>query len=109
MEQETQELSVSVFVDAVRLFTVEIQRKNVTLILQNTRLDHPAFGLKISLESANAYAGKWTKDIAQPLATFSHGEEFIALIEQDSVFGVQFHPEKSRAQGLRLLKNFLEN
>ena len=58
---------------------------------------------------ANAYAAKWTKDLAQPLATFSHGEEFIALIEQDSVFGVQFHPEKSRAQGLRLLKNFLEN
>ena len=57
---------------------------------------------------ANAYAAKWTKDLAQPLATFSHGEEFIALIEQDSVFGVQFHPEKSRAQGLRLLKNFLE-
>ena len=57
---------------------------------------------------ANAYAAKWTKDLAQPLATFSHGEEFIALIEQDLVFGVQFHPEKSRAQGVRLLKNFLE-
>ena len=58
---------------------------------------------------SNAYAAKLTKDIAQPFATFSHGEEFIALIEQDLIFGVQFHPEKSRAQGLRLLKNFLEN
>ena len=79
---------------------------------------HHAFGVSKLLNGipseeqvfyyANSYAAKWTKNLAQPLATFSHGEEFIALIEQDSVFGVQFHPEKSRAQGLRLLKNFLE-
>lgn len=57
---------------------------------------------------ANAYAVGYTEDLTPPLATYEHGAEYIGVIEQGSLFGVQFHPEKSRAQGLRLLKNFLE-
>ncbi len=36
-----------------------------------------------------------------------YGLEFASAIARDSVFAVQFHPEKSQAQGLLLLKNFL--
>lgn len=57
---------------------------------------------------ANAYAVPWEQEISAPLSTYSHGSEYVGLIEQDSLFGVQFHPEKSRSQGLRLLRNFLE-
>ena len=57
---------------------------------------------------ANAYAVPWEQGISTALATYSHGSEYVGLIEQDSLFGVQFHPEKSRSQGLRLLRNFLE-
>lgn len=41
------------------------------------------------------------------LATATHGEEFVAAVARDNVIGVQFHPEKSAAEGLLMLANFV--
>jgi imidazole glycerol phosphate synthase glutamine amidotransferase subunit len=41
-------------------------------------------------------------------AACDHGFPFAAVLEQDNLMAVQFHPEKSGAAGARVLRNFLE-
>ncbi len=40
--------------------------------------------------------------------TTDYGIEFTSSVRKDNIFAVQFHPEKSQALGLRILKNFGE-
>ncbi|MFN8162117.1 MAG: imidazole glycerol phosphate synthase subunit HisH [Solirubrobacterales bacterium] len=40
------------------------------------------------------------------LGTAAYGERFACAVEHGSLYGVQFHPEKSSAAGLALLSNF---
>jgi len=39
-------------------------------------------------------------------ALCNYGEDFVAIIESNNVFGTQFHPEKSQKNGLLILRNF---
>jgi glutamine amidotransferase len=44
---------------------------------------------------------------ADVVATTQYGERFATMVQHGNVAGVQFHPEKSSAHGLRLLENFV--
>ena len=46
--------------------------------------------------------------IAATTAASEYGAQFSAVVEQENIFGVQFHPEKSWTVGLLILKNFCE-
>jgi imidazole glycerol-phosphate synthase subunit HisH len=45
-------------------------------------------------------------DADDVLGTAEYGERFVTAVARENVFGVQFHPEKSSAAGLRLLASF---
>jgi imidazole glycerol-phosphate synthase subunit HisH len=40
------------------------------------------------------------------LGTAVYGAPFASVVARESFYGVQFHPEKSSAAGLRMLANF---
>jgi glutamine amidotransferase len=40
------------------------------------------------------------------VATTIYENEFVSVIEQENILGVQFHPEKSHKHGMNLLSNF---
>jgi glutamine amidotransferase len=45
-------------------------------------------------------------DRSELLGSAAYGVRFACAAQRDNVYGVQFHPEKSSAAGLRLLANF---
>ena len=52
----------------------------------------------------NSYA---VPDAVNEIARADYGERLTAAVQSGRVFGVQFHPEKSSAAGLQLLRNFV--
>ncbi|MEJ1088296.1 imidazole glycerol phosphate synthase subunit HisH [Microbacterium sp. Mu-80] len=62
----------------------------------------------------HSYAAKtWELDVIppfpQPAVTYAtHGERFIAAVENGPLSATQFHPEKSGDAGIRLLRNWVE-
>ena len=46
-------------------------------------------------------------DASLACAHFEHGGRYIAALRSGSLFGTQFHPEKSQRHGMSLLRNFI--
>ena len=49
------------------------------------------------------------KDESAVLTTTDYGCRFVSSIQQGNILATQFHPEKSGPNGIRILKNFLED
>lgn len=75
-------------------------------------ITHPHALLGPAGEDAHMYfTHSYAFDAADPetvVATVDHAGRFAAAIAKDNVAGVQFHPEKSQAEGLALIGRFLE-
>jgi glutamine amidotransferase len=74
------------------------------------RREHPLFdGIADGADFyfVHSYAGEVDSSASEDiLAVTSHGRPFASAVATDNVLGVQFHPERSGDDGLRLLGNF---
>jgi len=52
------------------------------------------------------YCQPWNS--SDVLATTDYGINYACAVRRENIYGVQFHPEKSQAVGLQILKNFVE-
>jgi glutamine amidotransferase len=53
------------------------------------------------------YCQAWNS--SDVIAMTDYGLKYACAVQHENIFGVQFHPEKSQAVGLQILRNFLEN
>ena len=46
-------------------------------------------------------------NLSDVIATTDYGLQYACAVQHENIFGVQFHPEKSQAVGLQILRNFM--
>jgi len=63
------------------------------------------FGEQEYFYFAHSFCANINDDKAQAIYT-EYGNNVVAAVKKDNIYGVQFHPEKSGEAGLKLLKNF---
>ena len=75
------------------------------------RREHPLFagiGDGADFYFVHSYAGTPAESASDVIvATTEHGAPFVSAVAVDTIVGVQFHPERSGGDGLRLLANFV--
>lgn len=74
----------------------------------NFQQDHPLFfGLKDNLDFYFVHSYQFKPRHNESIfATTNHGRDFTSVVAMKNIIGVQFHPEKSQTNGLKMLENF---
>ena len=75
------------------------------------RRDHLAFdGIAqgADLYFVHSYVASPSADDGAALADTDHGSSFVSAVARGRLLGVQFHPERSGTDGLRLLRNVVD-
>jgi len=82
---------------------------NDTMILKNAGLlkdiKNPTFYF---LHSYYLKVDDTERDIITSVCNYG-GTSITATLQKDNIYAVQFHPEKSQSDGIKLLKNFIED
>ena len=76
----------------------------------HVRGNSPLFG-QVDLARGYYFLHSYYFDASDPetiAASVSYGGDLPCAVERENVYGVQFHPEKSHSNGVRLLQNFVE-
>lgn len=68
---------------------------------------HSYVGAPPATEATEATDGADDDDADFVLARTTHGRPFVSAVSRGALLGVQFHPERSGPDGLRLLANFV--
>jgi glutamine amidotransferase len=72
------------------------------------RSEHPLFdGIEDEADFYFVHSYTGVPDASFVIGETTHGSVFASAVARDNVMGVQFHPERSGADGLRLLGNFV--
>ena len=75
-----------------------VQRSTLSPLTENFEPEHRFYFV-------HAYHAQ-VEDEKYSILKTEHGYSFDSAIQNDNIFGVQFHPEKSHRFGMRLLENF---
>jgi glutamine amidotransferase len=68
---------------------------------------HPIFqGVKTEVDFYFVHSYRVECDPEYIIGSTEYGESFPSVVSSGNVIGVQFHPEKSQKNGLRMLENF---
>ena len=97
---------MGVLAGQVRLLPEGVKRPQ----MQWNRLDHQPSPMLAGMDDpiwvyfVHSYAPEMTGDV---VATCDYGGPVVAAVQRDNLWATQFHPEKSGASGLHLLRNFV--
>ncbi|MFH1791314.1 MAG: imidazole glycerol phosphate synthase subunit HisH [Candidatus Omnitrophota bacterium] len=99
----------------VRRFPVEILGKKVPHIGFNTAVFDPGrrglfgrLGRQADFYFVHSYRFVCRKPERHVSSWTLYGERFASSVENENIYGMQFHPEKSQSNGLTVLRNFCD-
>lgn len=98
----------------------KVKKLDETLLTQKPMLPHLGWNSVAIRQSSSLFDGVEDEigfyflhtyyfeceDPANVLATTVYGKSFASAVNHDNVYGIQFHPEKSHHNGVKLLHNF---
>ncbi len=100
---------LGVFDRSVRLLSGDVKRPQMQWNVLDRRVEHPLLahlGADPWVYFVHSYAAEDGDDV---VATCEYGSPVVAAVAREHLWAVQFHPEKSGANGLRMLSNFVES